>query len=342
MNRYVNIIAAVCLLSVAQHARADPPAPDVEGFQRTVAPLLAKYCVDCHGPDVEEGGLALHNIDANLLAGNQFETWRIIDDQLRFGDMPPKDADQPSADERAAIASWIRQELHKTQQPGAASDGKLLLPQYGNYVDHQALFGERAPRVTPGPPRIWRLRPEIYDRRMPRLAEQVSGLANGLNVADGSEFKDYAAPYFLDEAAAAPLLGNARKIAERMISPQSKDQLFKGLIDDAAPPSAEAVSAAVDLAFRKAVGRGATDEERKRFAAFYDKAAKIGGRGPAAKAMLAAVLLQPEVLYREELGEGRPDEFGRVRLAQPEIAAALSYALSDEPLKEFVAPSEAN
>ena len=67
---------------------------------------------------------------------------------------------------------------------------------------------------------------------MPRLAEQVSGLANGLNVADGSEFKDYAAPYFLDEAAAAPLLGNARKIAERNRPVGARDCEFASRIFD--------------------------------------------------------------------------------------------------------------
>lgn len=341
MNQTLKFLAIAIPLLASHGTAAELPAPDVDDFKRTVAPLLTKYCIDCHGPDTEEGGLALHNIDANLITGVQFETWRIIDEQLRFGDMPPKDADQPAADERSAIVKWIRQELLKTQRPGVVTDEKLLLPQYGNYVDHQFLFGQRLPRVVPAPPRLWRLRPDIYDYRMPRLAEKVSGLANGLNEFDGSEFKDYAAPYFLDEAAAAPLLGNAKKIAERMLSPQSKDKVFKELVDDAGPPDVKTVSAAIDLAFRKAVGRGSTDEERQRFAAFYDKATKIGGYRLAAKAMLAAVLMQPEVLYREELGDGKPDEFGRVRLTQPEIAFALSYAFADEPLKDFVAAADA-
>jgi len=129
----------------------------IAGFRADVAPLLSKYCVDCHGPDSEEGGLTLHNVDADLLLGSQFETWRIIEEQLHFGDMPPADSDQPTAGERRLLLKWIRQELLKTQLPGVAAQEKLLLPQFGNYVDHLALFDRRRDRVTPAPPRIWRL-----------------------------------------------------------------------------------------------------------------------------------------------------------------------------------------
>ena len=62
---------------------------------------------------------------------------------------------------------------------------------------------------------------------MPRLGERITGLANGLNKNDGSNFKDFSAGYFLDEAAAAPLLGNAKKIAEALTAPTSKDRRSK-------------------------------------------------------------------------------------------------------------------
>ena len=94
MNQKLQFLAIAIPLLASRSAAAELPTPDVDGFKQTVAPLLAKYCTDCHGPDAEEGGLALHNIDANLITGGQFETWRIVDEQLRFGDMPPKDADQ--------------------------------------------------------------------------------------------------------------------------------------------------------------------------------------------------------------------------------------------------------
>ena len=139
---------------------------------------------------------------------------------------------------------------------------------------------------------------------MPRLGEKITGLANGLNVLDGPEIKDYAAPYFLDEAATAPLLGNAKKIAAALVGPSSRDKTFKELVQADAPPSPQLVEESIALAFRKIVGRGPTAEENARFQAFHTKATTTGGHVTAGKALLTAVLLQPEVLYRSELGEG--------------------------------------
>lgn len=190
---------------------AATPTANVTGFRQHVQPLVQKYCIDCHGADDPEGELSLDAVDPNLLTGGSLETWRMIDEQVRFGDMPPDDADQPSQAERKRLLDWIRQEVRKTQLPGVVVDEKLMLPQFGNYVDHEALFGKRRPRVHPAPPRLWRLRPDIYDTTMPRLGEGIGGLANGLGLLDGPVFKDYAARYFIDEAATNPLLANAKK-----------------------------------------------------------------------------------------------------------------------------------
>ena len=324
------------LLFAVSHAFALPEA-DLTGFRTSVLPLLDRYCMDCHDADTKKGSFDLENLAPNMLSDDDaLEQWRLVEEQLHFGDMPPEKKQQPSTAERARILEWLRFELLKTQRPGHLGSAKLHLPQFGNYVDHAALFGKRLSRVTPTPPRIWRLRPAIYRSVMPRLGEKITGLANGLNVFDGSEIKDYAASYFLDEAATAPLLGNAKKVAAALVGPSSRDKTFKELVKADAPPSPQLVEESIALAFRKIVGRGPTAEETARFQAFHAKATATGGHVTAGKALLTAVLLQPEVLYRSELGEGEPDEYGRLRLSPREIAYALSYSLANLPLREFL------
>jgi hypothetical protein len=171
---------------------------------------------------------------------------------------------------------------------------------------------------------------------MPRLGENVKGLANGLSYLNGPIIKDYSGEYFIDEASTAPLLGNAKKVAEALVGPKSKDKVFKELVDETKPPSDEKILAAIQSAFIKIIGRRSSDEEEDRFLAFYHKAQETGGQVLAAKATLTAVLMQPEFLFRSELGEGAPDEFGRVRLSQREIAYALSYALGNSPNDTFL------
>ena len=324
------------LLLAAGSVLAQPKA-DLVTYDKEVLPLLESYCMDCHDADTKKGRFDLENLSPDMLSDDDaLERWRLVEEQLHFGDMPPEKKKQPSVAERARILHWIRSELFKTQRPDHLSSAKLHLPQFGNYVDHGALFGKRLSQVTPAPPRIWRLRPAIYNSVMPRLGEKISGLANGLNVFDGSEIKDYAAPYFLDEAATAPLLGNAKKIAAALVRPSSRDKTFKELVKADASPSPQLVEDSIALAFRKIVGRGPTAEETTRFQAFHAKATTTGGQITAGKALLTAVLLQPEVLYRSELGEGEPDKYGRIRLSPREIAYALSYSLGNLPLREFL------
>ena len=329
----------ILLFFAATHSYATLKA-DLSSFRKSVLPLLSKYCMDCHDADTKKGSFDLENLAPNILSDDDaLEQWRLVEEQLHFGDMPPEKKQQPSTAERARILQWLRSELFKTQRPGHLGSAKLHLPQFGNYVDHGALFGKRLSHVTPAPPRIWRLRPAIYRSVMPRLGEKITGLANGLNVLDGPEIKDYAAPYFLDEAATAPLLGNAKKVAAALVGPSSRDKTFKELVEADAPPSPQLVEESIALAFRKIVGRGPTAEETARFQAFHAKATTTGGHVTAGKALLTAVLLQPEVLYRSELGEGEPDEFGRIRLTPSEIAYALSYSLGNLPLREFLEAS---
>ena len=231
--------AAVFIFLGALTAQA---AVDEAGFRKTVIPFLENYCLDCHDNETQEGKLSLEGIRSAMTDG-ALETWRVVQEQLRFADMPPAKKKQPKPAERAAVLAWIRGELLKTQEPGALAEEKLTQPQFGNYVDHAALFGQRRSYVTPAPPRLWRLRPAIYNATMPRLGERITGLANGLNQNDGSDFKDFSAGYFLDEAATAPLLGNAKKIAEKAGALYDKFANFLKDVEDVGKALAKASGA---------------------------------------------------------------------------------------------------
>ena len=310
--------------------------PDLASYESTIAPFIQRYCINCHDELEAKGNLSLEEVDPNLINGDHTEVWRMVEDQIYFNEMPPKNKRQPSKDERDAVLTWLKREFWKSQMPGAIGEEKLVLPQFGNYVDHEFLFGRRLGMVYPAPPRIWRLREAIYDSKAPRLGENIGGLANALGATDGSEFKDYSAQYFLDEAAAIQLLGNAKKIAIAQLGPKSRDRAFKELVSESGPPKPETVSSAINMAFIKALGRKPTAEEVDRFQAFYKRAFETGGYKSAAKALLTAVLMQPEFYYRQELGDGNPDQYGRVRLSQRELAYALSYALTDAPVDNFL------
>ena len=110
------------------------------------------------------------------------------------------------------------------------------------------------------------------------LSEQVTD-----DEAVLATFEDYAAAYFLDEAATGPLLANAKKVAAAMLGPKSRQRDLRHLVTGDAPPSRDRVTQAIDTAFRSVLGRGATAEESARFHGFYDRSRRIGGRDAAAR-----------------------------------------------------------
>ena len=77
--------AAVFIFLGALTAQA---AVDEAGFRKTVIPFLENYCLDCHDNETQEGKLSLEGIRPTMTEG-ALETWRLVQEQLQFADMPP-------------------------------------------------------------------------------------------------------------------------------------------------------------------------------------------------------------------------------------------------------------
>ena len=107
--------------SPASSAKARKPTPSAEPlvFADVVAPIVEKYCVECHGTKKSKGKLRLDSIDAMLKGGEEgpalsagsSETSELVrrvrlpkDDDDR---MPPEGKPGPTAEELAVIAFWI-------------------------------------------------------------------------------------------------------------------------------------------------------------------------------------------------------------------------------------------
>ncbi len=293
-----------------------------------VAVFLKSYCTDCHGADDPDGNLRLAGVgDFAALGG---ETWSRIRERVQLGEMPPPEGLQPDTDERQAVLEWI---THQLRQSGAIVEDKLTLPNYGNYVDHAALFNEQ-PRLAPATEvRLWRLRPAAYGQRI-RGTQPFSMLPD-------QHYSDYSTLYRVDESAAEIILRNAQNLVERQTAfkqeggklvpvDRQTEAAFLPLLDPKNPPSDEVVRAAVVHQFQRTIDRQPTEEELDRIVALMHRIAEDVNREQAVRAALTVPLLKPEAVYRLELGAGPVDEHGRRRLSPHEIAYALSYALSHD------------
>ena len=106
---------------VAQKAKAD------KVLREQVAPLVKKFCVDCHGEQTQEAEVALHRHDsaASLLA--DAKTWQMAVQMVRSGAMPPEDAEQPTMAERQQIVKSVESILYAVDCDGPPDPGRVTI-----------------------------------------------------------------------------------------------------------------------------------------------------------------------------------------------------------------------
>lgn len=80
--------------------RSCPTPPP--SYAKDVAPILANRCAPCHFP----GGVEVAAHDLSTYARVQAQRGSVLD-QLHSCLMPPPDAGQPTAQERAAVLGWL-------------------------------------------------------------------------------------------------------------------------------------------------------------------------------------------------------------------------------------------
>ncbi|HIN53360.1 MAG TPA: hypothetical protein EYM79_03530, partial [Planctomycetes bacterium] len=65
------------------------PKPNLAEFRRSIQPILKASCVECHGPDTQEGNIRLDTLDPNLQRGADVKWWIEVLGVINNGEMPP-------------------------------------------------------------------------------------------------------------------------------------------------------------------------------------------------------------------------------------------------------------
>jgi len=136
------VVAALALAGYGSLARVDVARSD-DVFAREIRPILERYCFACHGEQKQKNGIRFDRIDPDMVAGGDRETWSMARDLLGAGDMPPKRADQPRAEERRTLVDWINASLldaaRALEEPPRTVLRRLTKAQYTNAL--QDLLG---------------------------------------------------------------------------------------------------------------------------------------------------------------------------------------------------------
>src|SRR5205814_3853449 len=102
------VVPLALLLSVAAprstgHAQ-QAAAPS---FDSDVRPILDEVCTRCHNEKKANAGLNFGPFMDPASLSDKRDTWELMVDKVKSGDMPPADEDQLSVHERAAMVSFL-------------------------------------------------------------------------------------------------------------------------------------------------------------------------------------------------------------------------------------------
>jgi len=335
-------LAALAIgLAVVQPCPAEQPADRAAAYSRHVKPLIEAHCVRCHGADDPEGGISLHNLRTAGAAPAELTTWKKVFERLEDGTMPPKNKKQPLAGDRQVAAAWIKAAL---KAGGVAFDEyRLLRPERGNWVDHDALFSGKQIGEASTPGRIWRLSPRGYRTLMRRIAEQcrarlpqrekgglldfdpVNDLDSPWELPSQWNFADYSTAHRVGEAEIEFHMRLCQKIVDTCDWNRASPALGAVVAAGKAATPAQIKAAAAEI-FDKILQVPADPEDLQRYSDFLSAQLLDYEPREAAGRFLLAALCRPEVMYRIEEASGG---VGRAMMSPRQLARTLAYTLTD-------------
>ena len=95
-------------------------------FDAQVQPLLARYCVSCHGAEKPKGDLRLDQLATDFTRESDRQRWQAVLKRVKAGEMPPKSKPRPTDEEVALLAGWIDTQM-KAAEARRVAEGRVVL-----------------------------------------------------------------------------------------------------------------------------------------------------------------------------------------------------------------------
>lgn len=132
IQRILCLGVAALMLARVGHILAEDPAsaektPKASAFETTLKPFLSTYCVKCHGQKEQKGERRFDMLARAIEDDNTLVDYQDILDQLNLGNMPPKEAKQPTDAERKKVTEWLTRTLDRYQAAKKSTGGETVL-----------------------------------------------------------------------------------------------------------------------------------------------------------------------------------------------------------------------
>lgn len=115
------------------------PQANLAAFKQAIQPMLKQACVQCHGPETQEGNIRIDTLDPDLLHGKDVDWWLEILAVLTNGEMPPPDADGLKDQDRSKVVEWLSNEIQIASTVRRATGGHSSFRRLTRYEYNYAM-----------------------------------------------------------------------------------------------------------------------------------------------------------------------------------------------------------
>ncbi|MBT4691970.1 MAG: DUF1592 domain-containing protein [Planctomycetaceae bacterium] len=131
--------ALPCWLFIASCNAVAQPVVDGADADANAVAFFKNYCMDCHNEDDAMSGIRVDHISETDSFLEYRRTWKRVVEVLRFGTMPPKNAEQPSAKQLEQAKLWVSNRVDSIdcdliKDPGRVTIRRLNRLEYNNTV----------------------------------------------------------------------------------------------------------------------------------------------------------------------------------------------------------------
>ncbi len=108
------------------------PSVAEEADRRVVNEFMGKYCLECHDSSVAKGERDFEGLDLPLKTHHDLIAAKEIIDQVTLREMPPKDADQPTDEERLAVLRALRGGIAEARSQFESTGSRTVMRRLSN------------------------------------------------------------------------------------------------------------------------------------------------------------------------------------------------------------------
>jgi hypothetical protein len=312
MRRGWSLLLPLLVLATVHQAappwRAADPKPAAAAdsdrkpdFAKQIAPLLSKYCTECHSGDKPKGKLALDKYKDEQSALKNGKLWDKVAQRLTACTMPPKTKPQPSPEEKTVVLDWVEKTVNQAgcvaeKDPGRVTMRRLNRGEYNNTI------------------------------------RDLLGVESDFSANFPSDDVGYGFDNIGDVLSMPPILMEKylsaadKVVAKTLETPEARKRLFIVKPDD--KNKAESTRKILDNLATRAYRRPATEDEIRRLTKLVDLAEKNGDNYEAGIGLaLKAVVVSPYFLFRVEIDRDSKDPKAANPANDFELASRLSYFL---------------